>query len=96
MIGLIDQRIVTLDELGRGIVVGKRGEVRVVEPDIRASGANVGGKLMRVPVMKIADGSGEHDDVAGCEAAFQNELSHVESRGIRVPHVAVPEDETLQ
>jgi hypothetical protein len=69
------QRIVAVEDLNLGIVLLKRREVGIVEPEIGTRSPNVGDELTRMTAMEVADGGRQHDDVAGRLEVPEDELS---------------------
>lgn len=74
LVAAVNQRIGALDEFRLRVVVGQRGEVGVVLPQLGTRSADIRDEPSRACPVQIPDGGGEHDDVARSEGALQNQL----------------------
>jgi len=72
----VNQRIATIDLLCLRIIVRQRRNVWIVPPQIGAGRTHVRHKLARIRVMQVANRRRQHYDVAGRQAALENQLPH--------------------
>ena len=63
-VGLVDQRVVTIDNADLWVFFAQRGQVRVVCPQIRAASAHIGCELAWMTQMQITHSGGQHQDIA--------------------------------
>ena len=74
LVGKFNQGILAIEDLDLGIIQVKRGEVRVVEPQLRPAGMDVGEEPARVRRVQIADGGAQGHGIAGRLMVHQDEL----------------------
>jgi hypothetical protein len=58
------------------ILIGERGDVGIVFPEFQGRRAHVSDELAGITSMEISNRGCEHHDVAGGEAALEDELWH--------------------
>jgi hypothetical protein len=72
----INQWIGALNNFDLRILLGKRGEVWVVFPQVHARCANIGEKPTWIAAVKVPHCCAEHHDISGRKMVLQYELSH--------------------
>ena len=65
LVGAVDERVLAVDDLGLRVVFAQRREMRVVFPKLRTGGPDIGKKPSGMAAVQIADGGGQHDQIAG-------------------------------
>src|SRR5207249_9383428 len=82
VVGLVDQRVMTLQHFDFGIGLLQWRQIRVVFPKFRTRGSNICTKSAGITSVQVPHGGGEHDDVARRLEIFENPLLHF---GHRIP-----------
>src|SRR5258706_7666395 len=59
-----------------GIICVERSDIRIVLPQFRAAGANIGEELIRITFVQVAEGGCEHDEITGRLIVDENQLLH--------------------
>src|SRR6185503_2456139 len=75
-VGLVNQRIMTIDRAHVAVVVAQPRDVRIVRPQIRARCSYIRAKAVRMTLVQIADHGGQHQDIAGRLGIFEDQLLH--------------------
>ena len=75
LVALMNEVVPHRDEFHIRIVIGDRGHVRVVFPKLSGGSADVSQELFRMCPMQIADRRRQHDDIAGAQAASQDQFA---------------------
>src|SRR2546425_7409173 len=76
IVGVIDERIGTLDDLHLRVVLIQRSDMGIVLPQFGATRANISLEPARITAVEIPDRGRHHDDIARRKKTFENELSH--------------------
>ena len=79
-VAAIDQWIRTIQQLGFGVIVLYRRDVRIVRPKFAAGGAQIRDESIGTTEVQIPHSGGEHDDVTQRQSALENQLPHVKAR----------------
>ena len=80
LIAAMDERVMAIDDLDVGSVVGQGGEMWIVEPHVGTGRAYVGEELTWMAPVQVTHRGAQHHDVAGGLEVSKDQFAHVEVR----------------